>query len=433
MFANPAVPALMKICLAFALMLFAIRRKCELWIAVLLGGVLLALLFGLSPLVVGTTMAGAFADPSFLTLFSIVACIMVLSELQGATGQGRRLVDALTPYMKSPRLRLMFFPALIGLLPMPGGAVFSCPMVRDVAASLDLPDERKALINYWFRHIWESAWPLYPGYILTCAIADIPPSVLWRHTFPAVLISLAVGWVILLRRPIRRLSEEEAAELPPKGPFSAVLLEGLPIFVAILGAPIYEALFSLVDFKPPNGVAFICSFITAIAAVMTRNNVSPAAALKLLMQKRVFRMLSLIVAIFMFKELVMAAKVVDALAGVMTGKSALLFLFVFLPAVMGMLTGLMLGFVGAAFPLLLALLAQTGAYDERLSWILVALFAGHCGQMISPLHGCYLLTVEYFRVPLSATWRTAFFAATSQLTLSLAYVAVLYTFIHPTL
>ena len=103
-------------------------------------------------------------------------------------------------------------------------------------------------------------------------------------------------------------------------------------------------------------------------------------------------------------------------------------LFVFLPMLTGVLTGLMAGFVGAAFPLLLSLLGQMQLQDERLSWIMLALVAGNLGQMTSPVHTCFVVTSEFFRVPFAAMWRSVAAPATIQFGLAVAYVAVLHAF-----
>lgn len=432
MFSNPAVPALLKIAATFVVMLFLIHRNWGLWLAILTGGVVLGLLFGMSPLEIGATVLQTIPQPSFLILFSVVAFIMLLSEVQGATGQGQRLVAGLSPYMKSRRLRLIFFPALVGLLPMPGGAIFSCPMVRDVAEHLDITNRQKVLINYWFRHIWEAAWPLYPGYILACALADIPPSLLWRYGIPFVFISLAVGWVALLRAPVESLPDH-VDKKTEKQPLGKVLMEGLPIAVAIFGAFAFEILFSALGLALPNGMSFVCSFFAASLTAIIQNRLAPADVAKLIFQSNVAKMLALILMIFIFKELVIKASVVDSLATLISGRSALLALFLFLPIVMGALTGLMMGFVGASFPLLMGLLVQAGLYEERLSWVLLALAAGNFGQMVSPLHSCYLVTLEFFKVPFSRTFHTMFAAMTVHFALCCVYVAALYFLFRPLL
>ncbi|GHV53393.1 hypothetical protein FACS1894206_03980 [Deltaproteobacteria bacterium] len=429
---SPAMWAIGKIILAFAFMLFAISRKWSLWLAILSGGLFLALLFNLSFLDIGAIAVGTLVQPDFLSLFSVVICILLLSAVQGSSGQGQRLVAGLRPYIKSARLRLIFFPALIGLLPMPGGAIFSCPMVQDVADELDMTERHKVLINYWFRHIWESVWPLYPGYILACSLANIPLLLLWRYTFPFIFISVAVGWFLLLRIPIKTRSGKNG-DFETKKPLASVLAEALPIITAIAAAPLYGKCFALFGIIPPNGAPFVCSFLTATCIALKQNSLPFSIVPRLLLQRQTVNMLALVLMIFFFKELVIAANVVDALATILSGKSAMLVLFFFLPFLMGILTGLMLGFVGAAFPLLIGLLEQAGMYDERLCWIMLGLFAGNFGQMLSPLHSCYLVTLEFFKVPMAETWRSVSRAAVCQIVLSAGYAIILYYTLHPLL
>ncbi|CAK7055955.1 MAG: hypothetical protein DELT_01223 [Desulfovibrio sp.] len=419
--------SLLKIAGTFAVMLIAIRRRAPLWLAILLGGVALSLLFGLSVPEMGGVFITALTQQSFITLFLVIFCIMCLSEAQAATGQSKRLVASLAPYMRSTRLQLAFFPALVGLLPMPGGAVFSCPMIRDVSEQLDMRGSHKVLINYWFRHIWESAWPLYPGYILVCSLANISPSVLWRYTFPFVFIASFAGWYLLLKKPIK-LQEGLAEPVAEKRPPLAVVMEALPIIIAIGGALVID---SVTAGLLPSGSSFIISFIAATAVALLQNKMSPVALAKLVFRPHVGKMLALIAVIFIFKEQVIAARVVDSLAPAMSGKAAMLALFLFLPILMGLLTGIMLGFVGAAFPLLMALLTQTGSYEDRLVYIMVGLAGGHFGQMISPMHACYLVTLEFFKVPLAATWGAIFKTSTLYIVLTLAYIALLYFTVHP--
>lgn len=432
MFANPALLALLKITLTFGIMLFAISRDWHLWFAILLGGVILGLLFGMPPAQIANVAGKSLILPETLALFGVVFFIMLLSAIQGKTGQGRRLVAGLTPYMKSPRLRLAFFPALVGLLSVPGGAIFSCPMVRDVAEGYAIPKRDQTLINYWFRHIWEAVWPLYPGYIMTCVLADIPPSVLWRYTFPVVFFSCFIGWALFLRIPIERLPELDLPETE-KRPLPIVLLDALPIVVGIGLAPVFSALFSVLEIAVPGGTAFCAAFAMAAMTAMIQDKVSPAELPGLMLTSHVGKMLGLILMIFVFKEILVEAKVVDALAAIFAGKSAVLMLALTLPALMGALTGIMLGYVGSAFPLVLAVISQAGMWDERLCWIILAMASGHFGQMISPMHSCYLVTLEFFRERLDSTWKPIFFGSVIQLACTGSYVAALYLFLRPLL
>ena len=68
---------------------------------------------------------------------------------------------------------LVIFPVLIGLLPMSGGAILSAPMVKSMGMHHKQYGAHLSYINYWFRHIREYGWPLYPGILLATALSGV--------------------------------------------------------------------------------------------------------------------------------------------------------------------------------------------------------------------------------------------------------------------
>ena len=48
--------------------------------------------------------------------------------------------------------------------------------------------------------VWEMAWPLYPGIILTVALAGIPVGTLISKSWPGIVAMFAIGWFFFLRR-----------------------------------------------------------------------------------------------------------------------------------------------------------------------------------------------------------------------------------------
>jgi len=91
-------------------------------------------------------------------------------------------------------VNLVTFPALVGLLPMPGGAIFSATMVKNLGHEHRLSSAHLSYINYWFRHIWEYWWPLYPGILLTTALAGVDLWHLAPFTGPLTIVALAAGY-----------------------------------------------------------------------------------------------------------------------------------------------------------------------------------------------------------------------------------------------
>ncbi|MFW5731418.1 MAG: DUF401 family protein, partial [Desulfonatronovibrionaceae bacterium] len=195
---GPILP-LIKIFMVFLAMITGIKFRLGVAVSILAGSLLAGLLFSIPPIDWLKIAVLAVGDPQLIMLALIVALIMILSRITESTGQNQRLMQELSALLKWPRFRLAFFPALIGLLPMPGGAVFSAPMVNSAAAGQNISPIQKILINYWFRHVWELVWPLYPGLILAAHLSGIPLITLLAFTWPGVAVCLIAGWFFYLR------------------------------------------------------------------------------------------------------------------------------------------------------------------------------------------------------------------------------------------
>jgi hypothetical protein len=386
-------------------MLAGMRNKIGLAVAILLGGVFMGLVFGMK--LSSLTVVGLLAlkQEKFLLLIAIVGLIMVLSDGLERSGQSRRLMTALSGYLTGPRLRLIFFPALIGLLPMPGGAIFSAPMVKTVGDEMALKRGDQAVINYWFRHVWEMAWPLYPGIILTVALANIPISALISRTWPGVIAMFALGWFFFLRKgALGVLTIATDLCPPPKRP-EKVLWEGLPLLLAIVGAIGLETIIARMLPAVPFEWGVIVALVVAVITIFVQNRLGMAFVKQVLGKKSLWSMLGVIAAIFVFKDIMQAAGIVDEMAGTAGGGLALFAAAVFLPFLVGMVAGINVAFVGATFPLLLGLLENLAMQSQMVPYLVVASFSGFTGVMISPIHICFVLTCNFFGADLVGTWR----------------------------
>ncbi|WP_028581662.1 DUF401 family protein [Desulfogranum japonicum] len=397
-----------KIFAAFFLMLVGIRCRLGLWLSVLAGGFSMAVLYGL-PLDQWIVIAAkALVQEKFLFLIAIVGLILVLSDGLERSGQSKRLIDALSGYLTRPKIRLLFFPALIGLLPMPGGAVFSAPMVKAVSEDMPVSDVDRAVINYWFRHVWELAWPLYPGIILTVALADIPLSSFISKTWPGIVAMFFFGWFFLLRgvkSEADYATRQENDVSAVNGGFLYVLLQSIPLLIAIVGAVGLEVI--LAKFFPhiPFEWGVLAALLASAVSIMVQNRLGRSFLGQIVTKKSLWSMLLVIAAIFIFKDTMQAAGVVEAMAAASSEQFALLTSATLLPFLVGMVAGINVCFVGACFPLILGLLELMHVQEQMLAYLVLGTFCGFTGVMISPIHICFMLTCEYFHVDLLTTWR----------------------------
>ncbi len=386
--------AILSILAVFAVMLAGIRLKLGLGWSILAGSFLLALLFDLSPLGWLKTIPAALLTEEAVVLCAIIAVILAFSSLYSASGQSEAFMRAIRGQVRSRSLLLVFFPALIGLLPMPGGAIFSAPMVESAARELDVHPADQTLINYWFRHIWELAWPLYPGVILTSSLAAMPVTSIVGIMWPGPFVCVALGWALILRPALKN-----APTLPAVTPGERNARDwigGVPLATAIIGSILGEWICSKLWPVQPMEYGIVAALILASGVSLLLARARWAEIAREAGKDNTMALLGVVAAIFIFKEVLHQGHVVDALARTLGGGSAIYVMAIVLPFLVGFVSGITMAFVGATFPLLFGLLHSTGQSHLVPAVLSLGLYSGFAGIMSSPMHICYLMTCNYF-------------------------------------
>ena len=433
--------ALGKLALAFILIFGLLRLRAPLWLAIASGAVLVAISCGIALVDWPGIVFAVVRQQDFLVVSLMVFLICLFSSVQESTGQSRLLVKGLEQHLHWPRLRLVLFPALIGLLPMPGGALFSCPMIKDAASEMGVSEQKKALINFWFRHIWEMAWPLYPGYVLASSLLGIPLSRICLYTFPLPLLAFAVGWFFLMRdvrpevmkaRAAACQQPDDAAQEPggdaPIPSLAEVLLHSLPIAVTLIGALFFSLLFDIFLQGVPGTLSFSFALICAIGTALwqgrkRKERFRPG----MVFTPNTRKIMVLLFVIFIFKQTIETSGLLQSLADIADNTRMVIFSFFLLPFIGGMLTGMMVGYVGVSFPILLGILAHSPLQEYTLPLVLLGLISGNAGQMISPLHVCLVVTSEYFTTPASGMLRRLFMPVLVMFAASMLLVLIVLT------
>ena len=202
------IPALIKIFVVFGIILIFNRLKLNLGLSIIAGALILGMWMGLGFRDLGGSVLGTVTEMETISLGLIVGLIMVLSGLMDKSGQMGRMVKGLSILSRDGRTVGSVMAALIGLLPMPGGALFSAPMVEASLEKDCVAREQKTALNYWFRHIWEYWWPLYPGVILAVALMEVKT---WHFmAMMAIMtpVSILAG-IFFILRPIGKIEVQE--------------------------------------------------------------------------------------------------------------------------------------------------------------------------------------------------------------------------------
>jgi hypothetical protein len=110
----------------------------------------------------------------------------------------------------------------------------------------------------------------------------------------------------------------------------------------------------------------------------------------------------MVIGIMVFKGMLDATGAIEALPVFFRQSGLPMGVVLFaLPFIVGLLTGLTVGFVGATFPIITAMMGG----NPDLGVITFAFASGFAGVMLSPTHLCLLLTIRYFNADMAGTYR----------------------------
>ena len=419
------IPAIFRMIMIFFLVLICIRKKLSLGNAFLLGALFLSLLFGMQLRLTFKSMLASVTDPKTLSIAIIVSLILVLSNSMELAGQMQRMLKKFQGLVSSPRLNLIIFPALIGLLPMPGGAVFSAPMVKELGIGSKLSEAQLSFVNYWFRHIWEYWWPLYPGILLTTVITQIGLLTIIAIMCPFTAIAVWLGYRAL-KNPD---SFSKAAANNPHAPWWPFIKELVPILVVIfpgLGIGILLAnLFP--EFLISKEIGLILALCAAIAWVWYQNGISRKQVGSTLTNPQLLKIMYMIAGILIFKGILTDSHAAAAVSQeLMQMHIPLALIAVTLPLLVGMSGGIVIAFVGSALPILVPLIHSLGEAQFLPAYTMLMLVSGFAGVMLSPLHLCFLLTNEYFAVSIGSVYRHLWLPCVSLIGAGTAYFWILH-------
>ncbi len=412
--------ALIRLLIVLAFIVVLIRTKrLHLGIVMLAATVFTAVLFWMSPQYFFSNLFGELIGANSVTFVVIIVLVVMLSQVMESAGYFRRMVEGIAGVLPSRRLRLTVLPAMIGLLPMPGGAIFSAPMVGKAGEGLPLDRHRKAAINFWFRHVWEFCWPLYPGIIAYAnELAKLNLSLGRVLPLQAVLtpVMLLVGIVFLFPRKLGPRSIEHSVGRRGQRLAEAVV-PAVPIVIVVacfvgLG-PAIHALYSAAGGGAVakgsgietllNRAPFILGLLASISYVVLKSGGNRPDVLKSVMRSpQAASMGFMAIGIVAFGATVGSENVAGEAGQFFRETGLVLPVISVLPFILGLVTGITIAYVVTAFPLIVHLL-DPGV--NPLPYLVVAFASGFIGVMLSPAHLCLLVSRQYFKAGLMRMYR----------------------------
>jgi len=392
---------------SFTLLALLLFVKAPLWLALILVAVFTSV------------SAGGFRTAYTLLLKTAVSIetwnlvapmylIAVFVTLYRVTGFVEKLENTVTAGLKNHKLAAMVVPAVLGLLPVPGGALLSAPVVDSIGESLGIDRVRRVFINVWFRHVIFLVYPMSSALILTSALTGVD---LWRiiaYQTPVALIMIALGYVMGFTRArpttigARNIDRPRAVSLKPLYPIVVATSLALAL------SPILDSLPGL----PLARLSVVVGVLSGIALLTLLSNVDAGTLSRILIVREALEM-ALVGFGAMYFRSVFSSIDLSCLASsfMLSGGVPVV---VIVPTVLSLVAGLVTNGVVLSLTLLNGLV-EFNAKTSSLVYL-----SAFLGYLVSPLHLCYVLTAQYMKTDLIKPY--IYLIPATLITLTLAYI-----------
>ncbi len=317
----------------------------------------------------------------------LASAVGVISLIGGGLQMSGLMNDLVNNLQMKRQVYLGFSPAIMGLLPIPGGALLSAPMLN--RSGNDITPETYTAINIWFRHILILIYPL--GALLPCSkMGNFNVYQAMLYIFPIFLVLFILGYFFFLH-PIKGDMPR-----PHKLNIKKILI---PLFI-ILSAPVIHVILSstfLMDEAALLTAVLITIILTFLFGRMKINKLLP-----LVKKMKPWRYFLIIIGIFLYLRIFQATAIADRISQL---SFSLNFLIILIAGVLSFLTGRVQLPISILIPIFLT---KFGA-DQFTILAFVIMYASiFLGYMVSPVHPCVIVTTEYFKISYWQFFKKAF-------------------------
>jgi integral membrane protein (TIGR00529 family) len=261
----------------------------------------------------------------------MVYLVFFLTNYLSSCGAMKRIVGSLENMISDPRVVIAAIPMVIGLMPVLSGAIISAPFADQIGQRTNQSKERRHVINYWFRHVSEYINPIYPGVLLATGMLGISFYTFILANLPVMAFYLLMGAVFFLGA----IKVQGGRKRAPKGAdINNVLFGVAPILVAVILPVLLK-------------VELVISLAVAVVLAVLINRDSKINLVKLAKESLKLDLILLVFLVMLFKTVLENSNAAPQISSSLVGMGfPVVILLVFIPMLMGFLTGLTVGYVG---------------------------------------------------------------------------------------
>lgn len=344
-----------------------------------------------------------------LRMVLIVISVTFFAELLRKSGTLAEISISFN-HILPPRLSVPLFSLLIGILPMPGGALVSAPLVEEGARQTSLTDVEKAVLNFWFRHVWEPISPLYPELALAASILGISIGKVISIQWPLAVGMLLSGVFFLASRIKPNGSNGQLDK--QKSDYLRAINSVLPVLVIILFLLVFKNLPAYVGINA--GTVFL----------LIRKKADWRLVRASINWKNLINFGFLMISIFFLRDVSRASGMVEGVYEYFVANNLPVPVIAFvLPFLIGLITGISSASIGISYTLMLPMLKPGGSLAS--AYVFIAYVGLWFSLLVTPTHLCLSMSSEYFKVRVSETYRVMAKGFVLLLAISVAWYFVL--------
>lgn len=313
-------------------------------------------------------------DPSIILLAIAMGIIPLIGGSMKQSGQMDDLVNNLRIGKKS---FLGVSPALMGMLPMPGGALLSAPLVEKSGANIN--DDIKVAINVWFRHLVILIYPLSPALIASAKIAGLEVYKVLPYLLPWFLFIFVIGYIFYLKNI--------KGEISYTGKFRANNLF-VPLCIILL-APLLDFILPRVFKLPVREIATVIGVLSSLILSWSMSRLKPNMC-KVAKEMKPWNFTLIIIGMFVFLNIFKASDAAKLIAELSLSKVTLCIVVGF---ILGFVTGRIQLPASIVLPIYLTSFKIISPFIFGITYFSIFL-----GYLISPVHPCVSVSCEYFKI-----------------------------------
>ena len=365
--------------LAITFILLLLFSRIRLWIGVLAA----ALTFGIINLSFNELIQAFHHTLTTLDNWFLVVAVGLIPVLGGIIRKSVLMDDVLDKLRGSKKLYLMIAPALFGLIPIPGGALLSCPLLKGFDDNIS--HSKSVAINIWFRHIFVIIYPLSSSLIIASQLAGLTITTAIISMFPFSLIIIVIGYFILLAD----VKEEKNIRVKKKNN-SKDAKNIFYLALMLLSAPILHIILVTTVLSGSERVSFLISMLTAITIAFVVNKLSLRKFFKIFATSKVDQFSLLFLFLLVFINVIRSYEQLDTIFEGFTPPLVLVGFFAF---ILSFISGRIEVALSIVYPIMFAAYGSETIPPVLFAFIYFSLFAGY---LVAPLHPCMAFSLEYF-------------------------------------